>query len=430
MSSASGIWSPLASKISSSFAATSRSVTRSGMYAPPVDKQNVGVQYSVSPLSQKDLERKFANFNFFELIIVMKAELEVKNHNLRLKNYESTFLGSEAVKWLVAAGHASSTVEAVFIGAELMNQGHIYNPVDEDDPEFKNGYKLYRFAMDDRADSANGFAYMTPSPFLDEERERVSNNSDDDGNDDMDSQVGLRNKQTSGDSLLNDGVERFDLTDLFNTTLPSHDSTNKLNDDKDDSEPKSMSQGKTFFKLPLGNFTSDDLSDVSSPRSTRSLPKTPQAQVQAQAQITGKSEGNDSPLRGVTDMSGPRSIKFSASPRVVSLKNRFSSDSSSLRSMTRESPLASAQITATNPRSSGALNNPVVDLLKAEGSSSAPSDTTSEPMDRNASKANMKIKKIVLKPLEKMKNQVDPSDGRSMSRQSSNSATRITSPRN
>jgi len=97
-------------------------------------------------------ELKFCSTNFFELADKMRNEMDVRDRLVGLKSVPKCVLATEIVKWLMANGECDNTNEAIFLGAGLVEHGHIYAANEEDGEvtPFENKTIAYRFASDDR----------------------------------------------------------------------------------------------------------------------------------------------------------------------------------------------------------------------------------------------------------------------------------------
>ncbi|MGB3238568.1 MAG: mechanosensitive ion channel domain-containing protein [Geitlerinemataceae cyanobacterium] len=82
------------------------------------------------------------------LVAQMRGEngLDIRDRRYGLAVYSKTFLGSEAVEWLVRTQHSGKKA-AVQLGQLLVDRGIIHHIFDEH--EFKNEYLFYRFYMDE-----------------------------------------------------------------------------------------------------------------------------------------------------------------------------------------------------------------------------------------------------------------------------------------
>eukprot|EP00186_Timspurckia_oligopyrenoides_P001579 CAMPEP_0182447588 /NCGR_PEP_ID=MMETSP1172-20130603/17724_1 /TAXON_ID=708627 /ORGANISM="Timspurckia oligopyrenoides, Strain CCMP3278" /LENGTH=276 /DNA_ID=CAMNT_0024644079 /DNA_START=294 /DNA_END=1120 /DNA_ORIENTATION=- len=104
--------------------------------------------------AERSLEERFENLDTFGLVSSMRNSLTVRDHLHGLKLYQKTFVGQEAIKWMIQNRVAENLEVALFIGGMLYQQGLIYDAVRDDEDgdlvePFKAGYHLYRFSGDD-----------------------------------------------------------------------------------------------------------------------------------------------------------------------------------------------------------------------------------------------------------------------------------------
>jgi len=116
----------------------------------PRTKESQSSPDFITPQLEKELLKKFKNTNYFDLVADMKLAIGTKKHTFRFKTYDNCFPGPDALKWLIQSSHAANTMEAFFLCNEMVNHGHIYDAVDDDEQEFKIGHRLYRFSADDK----------------------------------------------------------------------------------------------------------------------------------------------------------------------------------------------------------------------------------------------------------------------------------------
>mmetsp|Transcript_22626 Transcript_22626/g.39040 ORF Transcript_22626/g.39040 Transcript_22626/m.39040 type:complete len:477 (+) Transcript_22626:91-1521(+) len=115
-----------------------------------LSSQNSAVRSS-SQHEDKEMKRKFADLNYFDLAAHMKSSIPIRKHIHRLKSYPGTMLGSEIEKWLLANHYANNPAEVVYLGSGLIGFGHIYDVLNEDEGEFQSNHNaIYRFCADDR----------------------------------------------------------------------------------------------------------------------------------------------------------------------------------------------------------------------------------------------------------------------------------------
>ena len=71
--------------------------------------------------------------------------MQVSSHKHHLKKYKNCFTGTEAVDWLIGAGHANDRLDAVWIGRALAYQYHLFQHV-ANEHEFKDSDYFYFFS--------------------------------------------------------------------------------------------------------------------------------------------------------------------------------------------------------------------------------------------------------------------------------------------
>jgi hypothetical protein len=74
-----------------------------------------------------------------------RAGVRVRTHSFHFKNYARTFVGSEAVDFLVNSSHAATRRDAVELGRQLEKDLALFHHVKREH-EFKDDYVFYRFA--------------------------------------------------------------------------------------------------------------------------------------------------------------------------------------------------------------------------------------------------------------------------------------------
>jgi len=77
----------------------------------------------------------------------MRAELTIEDRHYHFKTYKNSFLGSDAIAWLIAHNHAHNPSEAIQIG-NLMISEHIFHHV-HDAHTLENDALFYRFYADE-----------------------------------------------------------------------------------------------------------------------------------------------------------------------------------------------------------------------------------------------------------------------------------------
>ncbi|KAL3939396.1 MAG: hypothetical protein SGBAC_005864 [Bacillariaceae sp.] len=89
-----------------------------------------------TPLSRKDLVKLSEKF--------VEGMPVSKHKSRRMKTYRNTFLGEQAVNYMLQAKLASNRPDAVFLGQRMMEELDIFEPVSHNS-RFKDSYYLYRF---------------------------------------------------------------------------------------------------------------------------------------------------------------------------------------------------------------------------------------------------------------------------------------------
>mmetsp|Transcript_54907 Transcript_54907/g.134585 ORF Transcript_54907/g.134585 Transcript_54907/m.134585 type:complete len:200 (+) Transcript_54907:199-798(+) len=82
-----------------------------------------------------------------DIACAMKQALAVRDRKWRLKTYRKTFVGSEAVHWLIDRNYAVTLHEATHIGRTMLRMGLVVSVV-ESIRTLENSNTLYRFAED------------------------------------------------------------------------------------------------------------------------------------------------------------------------------------------------------------------------------------------------------------------------------------------
>jgi pyruvate/2-oxoglutarate dehydrogenase complex dihydrolipoamide dehydrogenase (E3) component len=82
-----------------------------------------------------------------ELAEEFQAQIEIKDRKYRLKTYKDTFVGSEAVDYLVSSGKAATRTEAVSLGQVLQVNFHLFEHVTRDH-DFADDGLFFRFLTD------------------------------------------------------------------------------------------------------------------------------------------------------------------------------------------------------------------------------------------------------------------------------------------
>ncbi|KAL6073310.1 Pyridine nucleotidedisulfide oxidoreductase family protein [Balamuthia mandrillaris] len=126
------------------------------MEAPPHDppqEEHVG-QEAGTELDEEEEEYEDEQQASFDALVQQirdpKNGFDVRNRKYHLKTYESVFVGSEAVDWLLqkasALAPAGSREAAILLGEELRQQG-VFAHVAERDSPFQDANRFYRFSQ-------------------------------------------------------------------------------------------------------------------------------------------------------------------------------------------------------------------------------------------------------------------------------------------
>ena len=83
---------------------------------------------------------------------VMRTHIEIRNRSWMKRVHRDSFLGSDAVDFLVTQGFADTRNQAVLLGTRLIQEGLIRN-ITGKKKKFKDAYFYYRFTDDDEATS-------------------------------------------------------------------------------------------------------------------------------------------------------------------------------------------------------------------------------------------------------------------------------------
>jgi hypothetical protein len=98
----------------------------------------------IRPLEVLELDK----LRLTEIAKGLLANVKVKEHNVKLQVYKDTFVGSEAVDYLVNSGFASSRIEAVQMGRAVTKEFNLFEHV-TNDRKFEDGNLLYYFAKEE-----------------------------------------------------------------------------------------------------------------------------------------------------------------------------------------------------------------------------------------------------------------------------------------
>jgi hypothetical protein len=100
-----------------------------------------------------DLSPKDTVENLDDLSLLLMKSLEITERTHKFKKYQSCFIGSEAVEWMVDTGLVGTTADAVLLGQQLLDSKYIYHVTKDHD--FKDGHYFYRFSDHDDKGRSN-----------------------------------------------------------------------------------------------------------------------------------------------------------------------------------------------------------------------------------------------------------------------------------
>ena len=106
----------------------------------------------IQPSKSKDELLKIAK--------AMRQSLKVKNRRWYHKVYADTFLGEEAVSYLVNTNAAKTREEAIMLGRELARQCNLFEHV-EKDHELKDQRLFYRFLQEESKEGRRAFGFVS-----------------------------------------------------------------------------------------------------------------------------------------------------------------------------------------------------------------------------------------------------------------------------
>ncbi|KAA8495265.1 DEP domain-containing mTOR-interacting protein [Porphyridium purpureum] len=87
--------------------------------------------------------------DLFALAESLRRELDIRDRVFRLKTHANTFLAMDLIRYLIHNRIVANHADALEVGERLITSGLIFDVLEEDEP-FKGGYRLYRFAADER----------------------------------------------------------------------------------------------------------------------------------------------------------------------------------------------------------------------------------------------------------------------------------------
>ncbi|XP_068675817.1 1-phosphatidylinositol 3-phosphate 5-kinase-like [Montipora foliosa] len=97
-------------------------------------------------MCETDLE-KIENISLKLRAATNDGGLAIKDRYYHLRKYHACFVGSEAIDWFIANGYASSRLEGVKLGQDLLDADLVHHVVDEHN--FEDKALFYRFRQDD-----------------------------------------------------------------------------------------------------------------------------------------------------------------------------------------------------------------------------------------------------------------------------------------
>eukprot|EP00976_Prorocentrum_cordatum_P091272 1188455-Prorocentrum_minimum.AAC.3 len=86
--------------------------------------------------------RSWSERELILLAVQMSNEIKVGNNTYHFCTYEHSFVGTEAVKWMLDAGLVEDVMEAVDLGNQMVSAGLIHHVLN--DHYFKNEDLFYR----------------------------------------------------------------------------------------------------------------------------------------------------------------------------------------------------------------------------------------------------------------------------------------------
>ena len=95
------------------------------------------------PFASEEL-RKAADPKLLEISARFRQGVKIKHHRYRGKSYPNTFIGSQAVDFLVNSSIADDRRDAIRIGRRIMHELQTFDHV-KSDHDFADDYKFYRF---------------------------------------------------------------------------------------------------------------------------------------------------------------------------------------------------------------------------------------------------------------------------------------------
>ena len=89
-------------------------------------------------------------FDLIGMSEAMRLKIDIKSRKYHLKTYDNTFLGTDAVTWLMTYNDKEVVTldDAIILGNQMIEDGLIYHAGNREKP-FANEEYFYRFAVDD-----------------------------------------------------------------------------------------------------------------------------------------------------------------------------------------------------------------------------------------------------------------------------------------
>ena len=110
-----------------------------------IEEQNVDAETLLDSLPFESEElKKNADPKLLEISALFRQGVKIKHHRYRGKSYPDTFLGSQAVEFLVNSSIAEDRRDAIRIGRRIMHELQTFDHVTSDH-DFADDYKFYRF---------------------------------------------------------------------------------------------------------------------------------------------------------------------------------------------------------------------------------------------------------------------------------------------
>ena len=119
-----------------------------------IDKNLLGRESSPHPLSSRseELLKNFSSVELHKMLELMKSEIFTCNRRYHMKLYKDTFIGREAVNWMIDYNSYFNRQTAIEVGQLLCEQGYI-SRVSSNKCKFKDTDTIYKFS--DPADTSS-----------------------------------------------------------------------------------------------------------------------------------------------------------------------------------------------------------------------------------------------------------------------------------